>query len=91
MPYCFAFSLKEIVHKGLFFLDEMKAGRPKHWDTFNHHVLEFTSYATNLLAGAVGLPDYLIYTHIIFISDTEGMDSKNKIPKQKFQGIRIQP
>ena len=30
MPYCFAFSLKEIVHRGLFFLDEMKAGRPKH-------------------------------------------------------------
>lgn len=50
MPYCFAFSLKDIVNKGLFFLDEMKAGRPKHWDTFNHHVLEFVSYATNQLA-----------------------------------------
>lgn len=49
-PYCFAFSLKQIAHKGLFFLDEMKAGQPKHWDTFNHHVLEFVSYATNMLA-----------------------------------------
>lgn len=47
-PYCFAFSLKNIVHKGLYFIEEMKADRAKHWDTFNHHVLEFISYATNL-------------------------------------------
>lgn len=50
MPYCFAFSLENIVNKGLYFIDEMKAGRPKHWDTFNHHVLEFISYATNMMA-----------------------------------------
>ena len=62
-PYCFAFSLKNIVHRGLYFLDEMKAGRPKHWDTFNHHTLEFISYATNQLAGAVGIPDYLVYAY----------------------------
>jgi ribonucleoside-triphosphate reductase len=40
-PYCYSFSLKKIVEKGLYFLKEMKAGRPKHWDTFNHHTLEF--------------------------------------------------
>ena len=47
MPYCYAFSLNKIVMEGLYFLDEMAAGRPKHWDTFNHHTLEFISYATN--------------------------------------------
>lgn len=49
-PYCYAFSLENIVEKGLYFIDEMKAGRPKHLDTFNHHVLEFVSFATNQMA-----------------------------------------
>lgn len=87
MPYCFAFSLKDIVRKGLFFLDEMKAGKPKHWDTYNHHVLEFTSFATNMLAGAVGLPDYLIYAYYFYLKDSEGMTEKEKevFRTQKFQ------
>lgn len=72
MPYCFAFSLKDIAHKGLFFIDEMKAESPKHWDTFNHHVLEFISYATNQMAGATGLPDYLIYSYYFYLIDSEG-------------------
>ena len=72
-PYCFAFSLKPIVEKGLYFLSEMKAGAPKHWDTFNHHVLEFVSYATNQTAGATGLPDYLIYAYYFYKKDTTGM------------------
>lgn len=87
MPYCFAFSLKEIVNRGLFFIDEMKAGRPKHWDTFNHHVLEFVSYATNQIAGAVGLPDYLIYAYYFYQQDTANMtiEESNKYRNQKFQ------
>lgn len=87
MSYCFAFSLKDIVHKGLFFLDEMKAGKAKHWDTFNHHVLEFVSYATNMQAGAVGLPDYLIYAYFYYINDTKGFskEEKEKYRNQKFQ------
>ncbi|MFA7689213.1 MAG: anaerobic ribonucleoside-triphosphate reductase [Bacilli bacterium] len=49
-PYCFSFSLKPIVEKGLYFIEEMKANPAQHWDTFNHHVLEFVSYATNQTA-----------------------------------------
>lgn len=87
MPYCFAFSLKNIVNKGLYFLDEMKAGRPKHWDTFNHHVLEFIAYATNQQAGAVGIPDYLIYAYHFFKNDTMDMTETDAIKyrEQKFQ------
>lgn len=86
-PYCFAFSLKNIVHRGLYFLDEMKAGRPKHWDTFNHHTLEFISYATNQLAGAVGLPDYLVYAYYFYKQDKKDMTKKQakKYRNQKFQ------
>lgn len=87
MPYCFAFSLKNIVEKGLYFLNEMKAGRPKHWDTFNHHVLEFISYATNMQAGAVGIPDYLVYAYYFYKKDTENMSKSDAIKyrEQKFQ------
>lgn len=89
MPYCFAFSVKPIVDKGLFFLNEMKANAPKHWDTFNHHILEFISYSTNQLAGAVGIPDYLIYAYYFFNKDVEDYGYDNVQAKrhkqQKFQ------
>ena len=87
MPYCFAFSLSSISERGLFFIEEMKANPAKHWDTFNHHVLEFVSYATNQLAGAVGLPDYLIYAYYYYNKDTKSMSDaeKDKYRDQKFQ------
>lgn len=89
LPYCFAFSVKPIVEKGLFFLDEMKANAPKHWDTFNHHILEFVSYATNQQAGAVGIPDYLIYAYYFYNQDVKdyNYDKKqaNRHKRQKFQ------
>ena len=87
MPYCYAFSLNKIVMEGLYFLDEMAAGRPKHWDTFNHHTLEFISYATNQQAGAVGIPDYLVYAYYFYKKDTENMSEKEseRYLNQKFQ------
>lgn len=87
MPYCFAFSLKNIVFDGLYFLEEMKAGRPRHWDTFNHHVLEFIAYATNQQAGAVGIPDYLVYAYHFYKEDTKNMNKKDtdRYRNQKFQ------
>lgn len=89
LPYCFAFSVKPIVEKGLFFLDEMKANAPKHWDTFNHHILEFISYATNQQAGAVGIPDYLIYAYYFYNKDVEDYKYTEEMAKrhksQKFQ------
>lgn len=89
VPYCFAFSVKPIVDRGLFFLDEMKANSPKHWDTFNHHILEFISYATNQQAGAVGIPDYLIYAYYFYNKDIQDYNYDEKAAKryrnQKFQ------
>ena len=89
LPYCFAFSVKPIVEKGLFFLNEMKANAPQHWDTFNHHILEFISYATNQQAGAVGIPDYLIYAYYFYNKDVEDYKYTEEMAKrhknQKFQ------
>ncbi len=90
-PYCMAFSLKNIVEKGLYFIEEMKANSPQHWDTFNHHVLEFVSYATNQTAGATGLPDYLIYAYYFYKKDIEdygyNIEQAKKYRDQKFQEI----
>lgn len=87
--YCFAFSLKNIVNNGLYFLEEMRANPPQHWDTFNHHVLEFISYATNMQAGAVGIPDYLIYAYYFYQKDIKDYNYNEKQAKkyrnQKFQ------
>ena len=58
LPYCFAFSVKPIVDKGLFFLEEMKANAPQHWDTFNHHILEFI-FTQQSTSRRWGIPDYL--------------------------------
>lgn len=89
LPYCFAFSVKPIVDKGLFFLGEMKANAPQHWDTFNHHILEFISYATNQQAGAVGIPDYLIYAYYFYNKDIKDYNYDETMAKryknQKFQ------
>lgn len=89
VPYCFAFSVKPMVDKGLFFLEEMSANAPKHWDTYNHHILEFISYATNMQAGAVGIPDYLVYAYYFYNKDVKEYDYDEKtakrFKKQKFQ------
>jgi ribonucleoside-triphosphate reductase len=96
-PYCFAFSLKPIVEKGLYFIKDMKAHSAKHLDTFNHHVLEFVSYATNMQSGAVGIPDYLIYAYYFYQNDiktgymidteTGGKLDANAYKRQKWQEI----
>ena len=88
-PYCFAFSLKPLVEKGLYFIDTMKANPAQHLDTFNHHVLEFVSYATNMQSGAVGIPDYLIYAYYYWYQDVKTGYAANpiKYKHQKWQEI----
>ena len=88
-PYCYAYSLKDVVEKGLFFIKEMKAAPAKHLDTFNSHVLEFIAYATNQQSGAVGIPDYLVYSYYFWQKDVKDYEYKKdraiKHKKQKFQ------
>lgn len=73
-PYCYAFSLKSVVEQGLFFTKEMKGAPAQHLDTFNSHVKEFVSFATNQQSGAVGIPDYLIYSYYFWKKDVEEKD-----------------
>lgn len=71
IPYCYAYDLDGIVEKGLYFLDNFGANPAKHLTTFNNHVLEFVSWASNRTSGAVGLPSYLIYSFWFWKKDVE--------------------
>ena len=84
--YCFAYSLKDIAEKGLFFINEMKALPPKHLDSFNSLTMETCAFLTNLQNGAVGLVDYLLYSFYFWNKDV----SEGFIPKEKSTYIKEQ-
>jgi ribonucleoside-triphosphate reductase len=71
IPYCYAYDLNKIVEKGLFFINKFKTEPPKHLTTYNDHVLEFISWASNRSSGAVGLPSYLLYSYYFWMNDTK--------------------
>ena len=71
IPYCYAYDLDLVVEKGLFFIDKFKSTPAQHLTTFNDHVLEFISWASNRSSGAVGLPSYLIYSYYYWYNDVK--------------------
>jgi ribonucleoside-triphosphate reductase (formate) len=88
---CFAYSVKEIYEQGLFFINEMKADRPKHLDTYHSLVIESTAFFTNLQSGAVGLVDVLLYSFKMWKDDIEkgriSIENSEKIKIQEFQKL----
>ena len=89
--YCFAYDLKDLAEKGLYFIDGRNAKPAKHLITFVDFVKEFVSYASNRSSGAVGLPNlipYMFYfwkkdvdNHYLGITEEMGKD----YAKQNFQ------
>lgn len=71
IPYCYAYDLDKLVEKGLFFIDKFRTEAPKHLTTYNDHVLEFISWASNRTSGAVGLPSYLLYSYYFWYNDVK--------------------
>ena len=69
VPYCYNYSMKDLVEKGMVFDEILKAESPKHLDSFNQHVLEFVGYATNRQSGSVGLGDYLVWSYYFWYKD----------------------
>jgi len=69
--YCFAYDLKDVAEKGLFFLDNFNAEPPKHLSTFVDFVKEFISFAANRSSGAVGLPNIIPYMYYFWKKDCE--------------------
>lgn len=76
--YCFAYDLKDVAEKGLFFLNNFNAEPPRHLSTFVDFVKEFISFAANRSSGAVGLPNLIPYMYYFWKKDcTEGYATKS--------------
>lgn len=69
--YCFAYDLKDLAEKGLFFIENFNAEPPKHLGTFIDFVKEFVSYACNRSSGAVGLPNLVPYMYYFWSRDVK--------------------
>lgn len=69
--YCFAYDLKDLAEKGLYFIDNFNAEPPKHLETFVDFVKEFVSWACNRSSGAVGLPNLIPYMYYFWKKDCE--------------------
>jgi ribonucleoside-triphosphate reductase len=68
--YCFAYDLKELAERGLFFLgDNFNPKPPKHLTTFIDFVKEYINFASNRTSGAVGLPNLIPYMYYFWYMD----------------------
>lgn len=88
--YCFAYDLEPIVNKGLFFIKNSNAQPPKHLVTYTDFVGETVSWCSNRTSGAVGLPNFLVYSFYFWKKDCESghyMLSKEYYRDQEFQRI----
>ena len=88
--YCFAYDLKELAEKGLYFLgDTFNPKPPKHLTTFVDFVKEFINFASNRSSGAVGLPNLIPYFYYFWYIDKEsnymGITDWEKYAKQNIQ------
>lgn len=73
VPYCFAYDLKDLAEKGLFFVDQegFNAQPAKHLTTFIDFVKEFVGFCSNRTAGACGLPNLIPYMYYFWSRDVE--------------------
>jgi len=69
--YCFAYDLKDLAERGLYFLKNFNSEPPKHLSTFVDFVKEFISFASNRSSGAVGLPNLVPYMYYFWKKDCE--------------------
>lgn len=91
--YCFAYDLKELAERGLFFIGAPFNAEPaQHLTTFVDFVKEFISYNSNRTSGAVGLPNLIPYMYYFWQKDVKEdylgirtSHNEQKYAKQNFQ------
>lgn len=69
--YCFAYDLKDLAEKGLFFLNSFNYEPPQHLETFIDFVKEYISFVSNRSSGACGLPNLIPYMYYFWKKDVE--------------------
>lgn len=88
--YCFAYDLKDLAEKGLFFIDNFNFEPPKHLVTFVDFVKEFISYTCTRSSGAVGFPNLIPYLYYFWDRDVKANywnGSPEKYAKQNVQRV----
>lgn len=88
--YCFAYDLKDLAERGLYFIENFNAEPPKHLGTFIDFVKEFVSYACNRSSGAVGLPNLIPYMYYFWSRDIKNnyyTESPEKYARQHIQRL----
>lgn len=71
LPYCFAYDIKDIVEKGLFFIENYHAMPPKHLDSFVQILMEAIAFLARRQSGAVGLPNLIPYLYYFWSRDVK--------------------
>ena len=69
--YCFAYDLKDLAEKGLYFNEGQNPKPAKHLTTFVDFVKEFVSFACNRTSGACGLPNIIPYMYYFWKKDVD--------------------
>ncbi len=70
--YCFAYDLKDLAEKGLYFIAGPNVvAPPRHLETFIDFVKEYINFASNRSSGAVGLPNLIPYMYYFWKKDLE--------------------
>ena len=90
IPYCFAYDIKDIVEKGLFFIEGYNAIPPKHLDSFIQILMEAISFLSRRQSGACGLPNLIPYMYYFWKKDVENgyyTASPEVYKKQQIQAL----
>lgn len=90
LPYCFAYDLKDIAEKGLFFIKDYNAEPPQHLDSFVQIILEAVSFLSRRQSGAVGMPNLIPYLYYYWNKDVQSgycSGSPEKYRDQQIQAL----
>lgn len=69
--YCFAYDLKDLAERGLYFIEGQNPEPAQHLITFVDFVKEFVSFACNRTSGAVGLVNIIPYMFYFWKKDVD--------------------
>ena len=89
-PYCYAYTLKDLAEKGLYFIEGYNAEPAKHFGTFITFLKEFVSYTSTRTSGACGLPNLIPYMYYFWSRDvSQGYytETPEKYAKQNIQSF----
>lgn len=89
LPYCFAFDLKDIVEKGLFFIEGYNAKPAKHLDSFVQILMEAVAFLSRRQSGAVGMPNLIPYLYYFWSRDVKGIPyaDPERYKRQQIQAL----